>query len=50
ERNVVAIEPVSNINNAINLLPVGSDDRAMRLLPSGERFTVSMEIRIAEHA
>lgn len=50
ERNVVAIEPVSNINNAINLLPAGSSNQAMTRVQPGEHFTVSMEIRIADHA
>jgi len=46
-RNVVAIEPVTHINNAINLLPLDSSHQAMSLIQPGESLAVSMEIRIA---
>ncbi|MFZ3390865.1 aldose 1-epimerase [Buttiauxella gaviniae] len=49
-RNVVAIEPVTHINNAINLLPSNSSNQAMKLVSPGECLCLSMEIRISDDA
>lgn len=47
-RNVVAIEPVSHINDAINRFPAGSNVQAMdRIAPGGE-LSLSMTIRMSD--
>ena len=46
-RNFVAIEPVSHVNNAVNLLDVGSgqaDDLGIRVLAPGESMSAQMSI------
>lgn len=48
ERNVVAIEPVSHINNAINILPPDSSEQAMDIVPPGGTLTLEMTIRMSE--
>ncbi|MEM8025964.1 aldose 1-epimerase [Morganella morganii] len=46
ERNVVAIEPVTHINNAINILPADSSPQAMSAINPGESLTHWMELRM----
>lgn len=46
ERNVVAIEPVTHINNAINLLPANDSEHAMKTLNPGASLTHWMELRM----
>lgn len=47
-RNLVAIEPVSHINDAINRFPAGSNVQAMdRIAPGGE-LSLSMTIRMSD--
>ncbi|WP_414165420.1 aldose 1-epimerase [Superficieibacter sp. BNK-5] len=48
ERNVVAIEPVSHINNAINLFPCGQDKRAMDIVAAGDSICLGMTIRMSD--
>lgn len=48
ERNVVAIEPVSHINNAINMLPPGSATQAMDVVAPGGTLSLSMTIRMSD--
>ena len=48
ERNVVAIEPVSHINNAINMLPPGSDEQVMDLVAPGDVLRISMTVRMSD--
>ena len=46
-RNFVAIEPVSHVNNAVNLLDLGSgqaDDLGIRVLAPGESMSAQMSI------
>ena len=47
-RDVIAIEPVSHVNNAINLVAAGADGQALglRTLPPGETLTASMSIEV----
>jgi aldose 1-epimerase len=47
ERNVVAIEPVTHINNAINRLPADGSPQAMSTINAGESLTHWMELRMA---
>lgn len=49
EKNFVAIEPVTHINNAINLLPVDGQDQAMNLLEPGESMSVTMHIEVSDY-
>lgn len=46
ERNVVAIEPVTHINNAINTLPARGQNQEMSTINPGESFTHWMELRM----
>jgi aldose 1-epimerase len=47
-RDVVAIEPVSHVNNAINLVAAGADGEALglRTLQPGETLTAEMSIAV----
>ena len=48
-RNFVAIEPVSHVNNAVNLLDAGSsqaDDLGIRVLAPGESLSAQMSIMV----
>ncbi|QHM72126.1 aldose 1-epimerase [Mixta intestinalis] len=46
ERNVVAIEPVTHVNNAINLFPADDGEQAMTTVHPGETFSHWMELRM----
>ncbi|AWK84939.1 aldose 1-epimerase [Azospirillum thermophilum] len=48
-KNFVAVEPVTNVNNAINDLPVDLDGRAMRRVAPGETLSLQMSIRVSSH-
>lgn len=48
ERNVVAIEPVSHINNAINLFIPGSCEQAMDVVAPGSMLTLHMTVRMSD--
>ncbi|WP_347253033.1 aldose 1-epimerase [Leminorella grimontii] len=48
ERNVVAIEPVSHINNAINLFSSDDDERAMDIVNPGDALCLRMTIRMSD--
>ncbi len=48
ERNVVAIEPVSHINNAINLLSPGSGEQAMDVVAPGCTLSLHMTVRMSD--
>lgn len=48
ERNVVAIEPVSHINNAVNMLPPGCGEQAMDLVAPGDVLKLSMTVRMSD--
>ncbi|MEJ8824537.1 aldose 1-epimerase [Variovorax humicola] len=50
EKNFVAIEPVTNVNNAINDLPIDAGPGAMRRLRPGATMSVAMAIRVSHHA
>ena len=47
-RDTIAIEPVSHVNNAINLVAAGADGQALglRTLQPGETLTASMSIEV----
>lgn len=49
EKNFVAIEPVTNINNAINDLSPDSNRGAMHLVASKERFSIMMTIKVSDY-
>jgi aldose 1-epimerase len=49
-RNFIALEPVTNINNAFALEAKGVADTGMRMLAPGESFAISMSISVDEHA
>jgi aldose 1-epimerase len=48
QRDIVAIEPVSHVNNAINLVAAGADGDALGLhtLQPGETLTAQMSIEV----
>ena len=51
-RDFVAIEPVSHVNNAVNLLQAGTaraEDLGLEVLPPGESMSAQMSIQV-EHA
>ncbi|QIZ77491.1 aldose 1-epimerase [Ferrimonas lipolytica] len=48
EKNFVAIEPVTNVNNAINDLTCGSNDQAMKLVGPGQSVSVTMIIKVSD--
>ena len=49
-RDFVAIEPVSHVNNAMNLLNAGkgyqAQDLGLRVLQPGESMTIDMSIQV----
>ena len=49
-RNFIALEPVTNINNAFALAAKGVADTGVRMLASGESFEISMTITASGHA
>lgn len=49
EKNFVAIEPVTHINNAIHLFPVDGKDQSMNLLAPGESLSVTMHIEVSDY-
>jgi aldose 1-epimerase len=49
-RNFIALEPVTNINNAFALATRGVVDTGMRVLAPGESFEISMSITLSSHA
>ncbi len=46
-RNFIALEPVSNINNAFALAAQGRTDTGMRMLANGESMEISMSITLS---
>lgn len=49
-RNFIALEPVTNINNAFALAAKGVADTGMRILAPGEAFEISMAITLSGRA
>lgn len=49
-RNFVALEPVTNINNAFALAAKGVPDTGMRMLAANESFEISMSITLSGRA
>jgi aldose 1-epimerase len=49
-RNFIALEPVSNINNAFALAAAGRTDTGMKMLAPGEAFGISMSLALHSHA
>ena len=49
-RNFIALEPVSNINNAFALAAQGTADTGMRMLARGESMEISMSITLSGRA
>ncbi|MEO8386105.1 MAG: aldose 1-epimerase [Betaproteobacteria bacterium] len=49
-RNFIALEPVTNINNAFALAANGRTDTGMRMLASGESMEISMSITLSGRA
>ena len=49
-RNFIALEPVTNINNAFALAAKGIKDTGMRLLAANERFEISTSITLSGRA
>lgn len=49
EKNFVAIEPVTNVNNAINDLQSGDNPEAMTLVPAGKSVSVTMKIKVSDY-
>lgn len=49
-RNFIALEPVTNINNAFALASKGVPDTGMRVLAANERFEISMSITLSGRA
>ncbi len=49
-RNFIALEPVTNINNAFALAAKGVADTGVRMLASGESFEISMTIGVSGRA
>ena len=49
-RNFIALEPVSNINNAFALAAQGRADTGMRMLARGESMEISMSITLSGRA
>ncbi len=49
-RNFIALEPVTNINNAFALAANGVPDTGMRMLATNEAFEVSMSITLSGRA
>ena len=49
-RNFIALEPVTNINNAFALAAKGVAETGMRMLAAGETFEISMTIGVSGRA
>ena len=49
-RNFIALEPVTNINNAFALAAIGVPDTGMRMLAANESFEISMSIMLSGRA
>ena len=49
-RNFIALEPVTNINNAFALAAKGVSESGMRMLAANERFEISMSITLSGRA
>ncbi len=49
-RNFIALEPVTNINNAFALAAIGVADTGMRMLVANESFEISMSITLSGRA
>ena len=49
-RNFIALEPVTNINNAFALAAKGVADTGVRMLVTGESFEISMTIAVSGRA
>ncbi len=49
-RHFIALEPVTNINNAFALAANGVADTGMRMLAPGNSFSISMSITLSGHA
>ena len=49
-RNFIALEPVTNINNAFALAAAGVKETGMRMLAANERFEISMSITLSGRA
>lgn len=49
-RNFIALEPVTNINNAFSLASKGVPDTGMRMLAANETFEISMSITLSGRA
>ncbi|EGQ7895854.1 aldose 1-epimerase [Vibrio parahaemolyticus] len=49
EKNFVAIEPVTNVNNAINDLTSGKSDQAMKLVDAGQSVSMAMIIKVSDY-
>ena len=49
-RNFIALEPVTNINNAFALAAKGVADTGVRMLATGESFEISMTIAVSGRA
>ena len=49
-RNFIALEPVTNINNAFALAAKGVADTGIRMLATGEKLDISMTITLSGRA
>lgn len=49
EKNFVAIEPVTNVNNAINDLQNGESEQAMMLVEAGRSVSMTMIIKVSDY-
>lgn len=49
DKNFVAIEPVTNVNNAINNLQCGDSPESMTLVPAGNSISFTMKIKVSEY-
>ncbi|MGL5990123.1 MAG: aldose 1-epimerase [Plesiomonas sp.] len=49
EKNFIAVEPVSHVNNAINLWPDQQTEGAMQRLVAGDVFTLNMQIKVTPY-
>ncbi len=49
EKNFIAVEPVSHVNNAINLWPDQQTEGAMQRLAAGDVFTLNMQIKVTPY-
>ncbi|OBT24587.1 aldose 1-epimerase [Vibrio splendidus] len=49
DKNFVAIEPVTNVNNAINDLSSGESEQAMKLVGAGQSVSMTMIIKVSDY-